>query len=329
MADLADGPFLKRRRTEDDLTALHPPAGCSDIWFDDGNIVIQAENTQFRVYKGALSRASTVLKEAIDYIGEGKGVEWCPLLFLSDSAAEMAYVLRAIFDRWSYPESEPLPFDIVAAFLRLGRKYEIKPLFDNALARLASAFPSSREAYINTSLMKKSIFFPDSDLVRPMPNMTIRTILLARELDLSFLLPSAFWFVAMRPELLVTSQSSAQGVCEADRNKILLAGPLLRRAHADYLFKWLDEDLIQSPDCTQPPRCRQMKMAFSVMLWKPPGKLPRFSWRSAVENGLCMKCIALGKKHHSEGAERLWNELPSFFGLPPWEKLLVAALNGA
>jgi hypothetical protein len=91
----------KRQRTEcesSESDGAEPVR--SDIWFADGNIVIQAENMQFRVYKGTLCNASEVLKEAVENIGDSNGVKGLPLLCLSDSSVDVAYVFKTIFYRW-------------------------------------------------------------------------------------------------------------------------------------------------------------------------------------------------------------------------------------
>ena len=33
---------------------------CEDLWFEDGNVVLRAEDTYFKVYEGILSRESPV-----------------------------------------------------------------------------------------------------------------------------------------------------------------------------------------------------------------------------------------------------------------------------
>jgi uncharacterized OsmC-like protein len=72
----------------------------SEMWFDDGTIIIQAEDTQFRVYKGTLCRVSSVLREQVESMEALKDKNKCPILRLVDSATDVAHVLRAIFDRW-------------------------------------------------------------------------------------------------------------------------------------------------------------------------------------------------------------------------------------
>ena len=72
----------------------------SDIWFADGNIIVQAESTQFRVYKGTLCMSSEIFKTAIASMDENRTVDGCPLLYLSDLSVDITYLFRAIFDRW-------------------------------------------------------------------------------------------------------------------------------------------------------------------------------------------------------------------------------------
>ncbi|KAJ7775514.1 hypothetical protein B0H16DRAFT_1757026 [Mycena metata] len=308
--------LTKRRRTEStrsnappptkrtESTTLHellPPAPellRSEIWFDDGNIIVQAENTQFRLFKGALCSSSDVFKDLVEDMADLTAEDGSPLLLLTDSAAELTYVLRTIFHRWSYPPNQPLAFDVIAAFLRLGRKYEMKPLYDDALARLV----------------------PRPDDPNRRGQIVVDTIILARELDIPSLLPAAFWFTCTRLESLANKHTSA--ISDADRDVILLAAKPLSIAYASYLFGWLDET---PANCSQPAVCSNTKLKYSLKQWKPPGSAMTLYWRSSAESGLCRTCVAAGQKHHSEGAKRLWAELPVFFNLPPWGEMLANA----
>ncbi|KAJ7605364.1 hypothetical protein DFH06DRAFT_1487247 [Mycena polygramma] len=271
-------PPTKRQRTDgepDEPNAIEVVR--SDIWFEDGNIILQ------------------VLKAAIEDVADEKGVDGCPLLLLSDSSLDMTYVLRTMFHPWSYPENAPWPFKVIVAFLRLGRKYEMKPLHDIALARLT---------------MKRG-------------EIVIDSIVLARQLGLLALLPSAFWYFSTRIESL--GNRDIDCILRADRDALFSGVVPLRVAYANYLFGWLDETVVSSPKCALPESCGLAKGQHSLRLWKPPGLPMLFVWDSGAELGLCRYCVAVGKKHHSEGAKRLWKELPSFFGLPPWEELLAGA----
>lgn len=72
----------------------------SDLWFEDGGLIIQAEQSFFKIYKGILAARSSVFKAMLD---EDSGltkncIDGCDLLQVPDSAADMTYLLRAIFD---------------------------------------------------------------------------------------------------------------------------------------------------------------------------------------------------------------------------------------
>ncbi|KAJ7773971.1 hypothetical protein B0H16DRAFT_1510574 [Mycena metata] len=312
----------KRRRAESWDDSPTSPVR-SDIWFEDGNIIVQAEDTQFRVYKGPLCKSSEVLKTAVDNMGDSKGVDGCPLLFLSDSPTDLGHVFRALFDPWSNPDSVPLPFEVVAAFLRLGRKYDMKPMYSRALARVTSVFPTSVEEFTACVPTKLFVFADPPNAQRL--EIVVDTILLARELTLPSLLPSALWYASVNLEAFANRRATS--LSEIDRQGIILGGNGARSAYAEYLFDWLDESAVPSPNCIAPKSCCARKMKYSLKLWRPPGSKVRLSWHASAEKGLCTPCITLGKKHHSEGRKRFWKELPSFFNLPSWDELLALAVE--
>ena len=74
----------------------------SDPWFDDGTIVIQAGDTQFRAYRGILTVCSPIFHDMFSIPQPPTGedyVEGCPVVHVSDSAEDWKYVLRALCER--------------------------------------------------------------------------------------------------------------------------------------------------------------------------------------------------------------------------------------
>lgn len=74
----------------------------SDIWYCDGSIIIEAERTQFRVHKGVLAEHSSVFQD-IFLIPHSKGedlelIEGCPIVAVTDTAIDMAHLLRALYN---------------------------------------------------------------------------------------------------------------------------------------------------------------------------------------------------------------------------------------
>ncbi|EPS93805.1 hypothetical protein FOMPIDRAFT_1090845, partial [Fomitopsis schrenkii] len=71
-----------------------------EIWFPDGNVVLEAQGHAFKVYQGLLAQNSQVLRDLFDLPRSGP-VETvddaCPLVRLSDHPAELRHFLRVLF----------------------------------------------------------------------------------------------------------------------------------------------------------------------------------------------------------------------------------------
>lgn len=96
----------KRKRVEDTTEPSIEPVKTrsTEIWLEDGNIVIEAEGTQFKVLRSILAAQSSVFKDMFSFpqpviFVEKTTVEGCPVVHLSDSAADVTIVLKAMFLR--------------------------------------------------------------------------------------------------------------------------------------------------------------------------------------------------------------------------------------
>jgi hypothetical protein len=70
--------------------------------FEDGNIILQAGNTKFRVHRGVLSAHSPVFRDtfALGQPAEGGAAsdsEHCPVVVLQDSAEDLKYLLGTLY----------------------------------------------------------------------------------------------------------------------------------------------------------------------------------------------------------------------------------------
>lgn len=76
------------------------------LWHEDGNIVLVARNVEFRVYRGVLSKHSSVFADMFSLPQPSSPrtatttavdpVEQCPEVVLGDSPEDLRYVLRAL-----------------------------------------------------------------------------------------------------------------------------------------------------------------------------------------------------------------------------------------
>lgn len=103
--------FLLVSMQNTDQPALHR---VPELWFDDDNLILRAENHLFRVSKGVLAARSSVFRDMLSFPlpppmqddrggggGEGGGedlIDGCPVVRLHDSPADVTVFLRAIFD---------------------------------------------------------------------------------------------------------------------------------------------------------------------------------------------------------------------------------------
>lgn len=72
-----------------------------DIWFEDGNIILQTDNALFRVYSGLLAARSSVFKDMLAFPPPPEGnlaLDSCPVVRLYDATEDVRYFLNAIFD---------------------------------------------------------------------------------------------------------------------------------------------------------------------------------------------------------------------------------------
>ncbi|KIM44261.1 hypothetical protein M413DRAFT_443281 [Hebeloma cylindrosporum] len=176
----------KRARTDDG--GPERITRSSDIWFADGNLVIQAESTQFRVHCSVLSMHSSVLKDCLSIPQpiEQETVEGCPLLHLPDHAVDLDFVLPILYgdNLHVFDSRTVITVEQTAAMMRLGRKYELKAVYEEAMRRLRGDFPSDFHAWKSACLKQDRNFLPGKRTV-------IDIINLAVEQNLLSLLPAA------------------------------------------------------------------------------------------------------------------------------------------
>ncbi|KAJ3504425.1 hypothetical protein NLJ89_g7938 [Agrocybe chaxingu] len=138
----AEQPPLKRPRTSDYSEGQSSGTGprllrSKELWFEDGSVIIQVELTQFRVHKTILARSSSIFSHVFQ-LGEQSAsevvVDGCPVVHVTDSV-EMRQFLLLLYDQKYGPDELPT-FTQIAAMLRLGRKYDVETLYQEALRRL-------------------------------------------------------------------------------------------------------------------------------------------------------------------------------------------------
>ncbi|KAJ7906551.1 hypothetical protein B0H13DRAFT_1619319 [Mycena leptocephala] len=135
---------------------------------------------------GLLARESTIFHDllTIPQPDDVERVDGCPLVPLSDDLRDLEVFLKALFDYKSVfflAVPHRTQFDTISGFIRLSKKYQVNGLYRRAMDHLSAAFPMTLRDY------------PPSLTWGLSPEETLHGILLARELSLDWILPSAFY----------------------------------------------------------------------------------------------------------------------------------------
>ncbi|KAF7322304.1 hypothetical protein HMN09_00008000 [Mycena chlorophos] len=107
---------------------VEQPTRPDNLWFEDGNIVFQAGNTQYRLYRGTLARHSSVFKDMLSFPQpiDAEMVEGWPLVRLPDPEAQVTPLLpsaiRSYTRSWDSPTIFGGPRTDLVSVIRLARE---------------------------------------------------------------------------------------------------------------------------------------------------------------------------------------------------------------
>ncbi|KAI0079867.1 hypothetical protein K474DRAFT_1769979 [Panus rudis PR-1116 ss-1] len=188
---------------------LPTPTRHHNLWFSDGSVVLRADNTLFKVHMSQLSRHSIVFRDLFampqpvkagssstspttDTLEEST-YEGLPMLYLHDSARDLAHLLMAIYDGPVFGKNDRADFEVVSGILRLANKYVIELLRKKAVAHLSIAWPSSLDSWDAREDFGRIYEMSENKSRGYLYPSPIDVIKLAREIDEPSLLPSAFY----------------------------------------------------------------------------------------------------------------------------------------
>ncbi|GJE90440.1 hypothetical protein PsYK624_065730 [Phanerochaete sordida] len=165
----------------------------SSFWFVDGNVVIIAGLTAFKVHRGQLERHSEVFRDLFSIPQPAEQEQWdgVPSVTLHDPPEEVLHLLMALYDGLYFEKSVAKNFPIIAAVLRLSSKYLIDHLRQRCLIHLDTDWPSDLDGWDareKAAIDKNQSYSPRDTCAHP-----TLVISLANDLDLTHLLPSAYY----------------------------------------------------------------------------------------------------------------------------------------
>ncbi|KAJ7609286.1 hypothetical protein DFH06DRAFT_1247331 [Mycena polygramma] len=328
----------KRPRTRSD-SPTRAQVQRSPVWYSDGSVVLQAETTQFRVHISILSAASTVFKDMLEVaqavIKVESKVDGCPVVQLSDDKAEdVEIVLLALYDR-NFDQSHKKTFIQVSAMWRLGTKYGFDELRDDALCRLEYIFPASWSTY-SLRYYYAGCAPPIQCPIYDYPGFVFDAVNLARTANIMSILPAALYRAGATHQShdviignvlngLPRVDGELAQMSDKDKTICIVATFSLMRKQWGNFDVWL-EAVGQEGRCIHPElACRRTpKVVKAHYRGSPVSHVPPLAYNIDHFYGLanlCPPCEVSVRMRLHETLETLWAELPSVFGLPPWEDI--------
>ncbi|KAF6750096.1 hypothetical protein DFP72DRAFT_991720 [Ephemerocybe angulata] len=312
------------------------------LWFEDGNLILQAEQTLFRIYRGLLCARSSVFGDMFAFPPPAEGnmmFDGCPIVQTYDSAQDMGFFLRAVLDSDFFeapPSQTTMP--ILEGVLRLSTKYDVRYLRQRAMAHLLTTYPTTLAGW------------KARDAARTIPsveNTPFVVLNLAREFDMPWLVPSVAYCISSH-DINKTldgapwagkTQAQGEGVvklgwadikmCIKGRNNILVRQNAMALSFAKGSRRAPNRAAAVSPapstpTCPAPDQCAFMRFRCAEILsrWGTAGFLDFFDeQQEAFAPGFCEGCLEAFRGTCERASEEMWEALPGMFGLEEWEEL--------
>ncbi|KAJ7350461.1 hypothetical protein DFH08DRAFT_695648 [Mycena albidolilacea] len=314
-------PTAKRQRTEEP----GPPFFTrSDIWYTDGSVVLQAHTTQFRVHWGILSQHSSFFREiqGLPQPNDQPTVDGCPIVELPDDVVDVEHLLRALYNpKIAYQPLLPLP--MIAALIRLGRKYDFRDLLDSAVDRVVQDSPKTLAEY--DALVGDGAWSLKHIVAHS--GLRFDLAVLAEENNILSALPFAYYrATSLGLDRLLGGITRPDGTlaslppvhlhrCIQGREKLL---------HAQYrnenTYGWLRG--WDGTACVGPAgQCARIREILSHKYLDTVTVRAFQKLKDGTLEHFCLGCRSRISELQEAGRKKMWEELPGYFGLPPWEEL--------
>ncbi|KAF6759164.1 hypothetical protein DFP72DRAFT_885839 [Ephemerocybe angulata] len=315
----------KRRRTEDTNdgpTVGESPKPCEDVWFDDGNIVLQAENMQFKVHKSVLGKHSVVFSDLFEmpHVNDEPTVDGCPIVELHDSAEDIKHMALRLYGDKDHTGGDALPMAVVAAMVRMGRKYDIEHIKNEGLNHLKKTFPAELSSWDHNYENA-----PPSIKCKPGQGdleIALEAIKLAHECDVKTILPACYLTVCY-----YRTGTSAHVIPTEVEGQCSFGAADLLEVRNQAIYGWISE-LGEKAQCSNQDICLDMGRYLMKKIWRYTRLSSTFDrWTNVARiyhayiGQLCTFCSRTAEGSHEENRRDVWDELPSYFGLPNWGSL--------
>ncbi|TFY57397.1 hypothetical protein EVJ58_g7043 [Rhodofomes roseus] len=306
------------------------------VWFEDGNVVLQAGEIAFRVYQGLLAMNSEVFAGmfSVPQPDSVERLDGCPVIHLPDHPDDLRHLLRVLFiDKRFHRRDEQFSFAIIAALARLAHKYDIKDLLDDALHRMKSCFSNAFHDWAPT----RDNECVGSPLMAYVETDAIAAVNIARLTDTPSMLPTALYVCCQLDTDNILNgvprgHDAVERLSSEDITRCLDAR--LKLVHDNVVSAFSIFTIATSDGCTSQKNClllleelleieaegRGLPLDNCSCLedWIPP--LREDAETGPILEGLCASCQAMVQQRAADERKEVWERLPAIMGVEvnPW-----------
>ncbi|TBU62631.1 hypothetical protein BD310DRAFT_917847 [Dichomitus squalens] len=305
----------KRARPDDDsggTRSLEDVVQDKEFWLEDGNIVLIAGKTAFKIYRGLIAAQSLVFSDMLatarpdaEQLYDG-----CPVDRLSDSPLDLRYLLRALIPKTSISiylshDENCYTFEQLFALTHLGHKYQMDVVERQAVSCLKLLFTDDFEHYAHG----------------------IGAVQLARLTNNPGMLPVALYLCSLDASVLAHGWTRADGTVERlepeDLERCIDGYEILREETSTVLARIFQ--FASSWECTAPNSCEVLCLAVFHALASAFSERHTLlhSWEDMYDEWmvsshvtLCTACMEALCEREKEQRSAIWRRLPKIYGLP-------------
>ncbi|KAJ3501835.1 hypothetical protein NLJ89_g9162 [Agrocybe chaxingu] len=271
---MADAKPAKRKRTDSldsDILRGSPREEAREVtqsykhWFDDGNVILQAEFKQYRVHQSVLKRHSPWFSATLLFPQPTQAemyLEDCPVVQLDDTSEDIDNLLTLLYDTMSVSVFRGISVSVLGTMLRLGRKYSFKIFWDEAVKFLEKAYPDSLCDWDGEEKQIYDKFTDDNE------DALFGVILLAHEFGLKSVLPTAYVSVLLEYDLTTFFAKRRVAWRVEEPLNCLLAREKIYNAITIHPLSWLHESTPVSKKCLSRAACTSAKHVALIALLK-------------------------------------------------------------
>ncbi|TFK52477.1 hypothetical protein OE88DRAFT_1627806 [Heliocybe sulcata] len=320
-------------------------------WFDDGNIVLltDPDGIAFKVHRGVLSRHSEIFQSMFQIPQPSdlplmETLDGCQVVRMYDLPVELSNLIKTLYDGVSFQYRNADDFFYLAGILRLSSKYFISHLRLQAIRHLTTVWSYTLRGHdemVDNALSLPALPHPTISYPYVHP---LHVVNLARETNVSVVLPSAFYFLSLydlcdiinaehpKFHLAHPSKPSSELSLHDTRPYTLMHQYRLRNI-TDFIYN-LCANYSPSPQCEygQAPCERGFQKLTSRLSqsWRVRIGPMHFVVQAIMElkenNTVCKPCRKMFKAEAMAFRQRTWDELPGVIGLPSWDELIASDL---